>query len=338
MQKNRRVIIGNLLFEEIPFENESILNNSEFIYTTHFWLNYLMVETKGKPVIIKISFNGCSCYFIGVIFKKFGFKLCGSPFEGWSTPYMGFLDINIFNEETRATIIKTTFLYLFKIKKCFYVQICDWNIDVAFAKKYSFKYEMHETYFLNISPSEDELFSSFKTCVRTNCRAFLRRGARLVDEEPSVKFCNDYYEQLLNVFERQKLKCFYSKGKLNRLFNSFSRNLDNIYCENVYAPGENKSIATGIFFGYKKRCYFFGAASYSNYYKYKPNDYVIWNAIKKWKNYGCTEFDMLGVRDYKEKFCPTLVQKPIIYASKIPFFHSFKIFAKSIIMLFRKKH
>lgn len=331
-------MINNILFEDVPFENENILEESEFIYTTHFWVDFLIKETKGKPLLLKITCDGVGCFFVGVIFKKMGLKLCGSPFEGWSTPYMGFLGIDKFDELQKALIIKATITYLLKKKHCFYVQICDWNIDVDFANKYKFKYELHDTYFLDISPTEDQLFASFKNDVRTNCRNFLKRGAFLVEEMPSEKFCDDYYKQLVKVFEKQKLKSFYSKEKIIRLLNSFSDNLDFIFCENVYSPKENNSIATGIFFGFKKRCYFFGAASYSEYQILRPNEYVIWNAIKHWKSKGCSEFDMLGIRDYKKKFCPSAVQKPIIYSSIFPFFHVFKLLAKKLILLFRKEH
>lgn len=318
-------------------EIEELLLESEFIYTTTFWLDYLSTELKGKPIVLKIFYLSKTVVFVGCIFKKFCLKICGSPFEGWSTPYMGFIGINKFNNEEQYQIVKSTIRFLFKQKKCSYVQICDWNFDIEFAKQYKFKYDVHTTYMVDISKSEDDLFSSFKTDARTNCRTFMKRGAYLKVVNPSIEFSRDYYNQLVDVFDKQNLKSFYSKDKIERIMLHFNKHPEYIFCENVYEPDSNSSIATGIFFGYKKRCYFFGAASYRNFQFLRPNDYVIWNAIKYWKSNGCTSFDMLGIRKYKEKFSPDTVEKPILYFSRIPLLHFFKKISKKIILQTRKK-
>lgn len=318
-------------------EIEELLSESEFIYTTTFWLDYLSTELEGKPIILKIIYQNNVAIFVGFIFKKYCLKICGSPFEGWSTPYMGFVGINKFANEERYQIIKSTTKFLLKQKRCSYVQICDWNIDIEFAKKYRFKYDIHSTYLIDISKSDDELFSSFKTDARTNCRNFLKRGAYLKVVNPSIDFSLDHYNQLVDVFDKQNLKPFYSKDKIDKIILHFTKYPEYIFCENVYEPKTNSSIATGIFFGYKKRCYFFGAASYRKFQSLRPNDYVIWNAIKYWKGNGCTSFDMLGIRKYKEKFSPDIVKKPIMYFSRTPLLHFFKKIAKKIILQTRKK-
>jgi len=338
MQKNRRIIQNKVTFEEIDINRETFLNESEYIYTTRFWLDYLVKETKGVPVLLKITFNNMNCFFVGVIFRKMGIRICGSPFEGWSTPYMGFLKLSKYNDCEKNIIIRATLKYILNKKRCSYVQFCDWNIDLNFAINYRYKFETHKTFYLDISPDEDTLFASFKTDVRTNCRNFAKRGACLKEVEPSIEFCEDYYNQLVKVFEKQQLNSFYNEDKIKRLLLSFSTHPEYIFCENVYAPNINGSIATGIFFGYKKRCYFFGAASYSEYQILRPNEYVIWNAICHWKKAGCLEFDMLGIRKYKEKFCPVYVEKPIIYYSKMPFLHFIKTIARNLTLFFRKKH
>lgn len=318
-------------------ETEELLSQSEFIYTTSFWLDYLSQELPGEPIVLKIICQHKTIVFVGFIFKKYCFKICGSPFEGWSTPYMGFVGIEDLNEIEKYETIKSTVKFLYKQKKCSYIQICDWNIGIDFVKKFRLRYDIHSTYLVDISKSDEELFASFKTDVRTNCRNFLKRGAYLKVVEPSIEFSHDHYDQLVDVFDKQNLKSFYSKEKIERIMIHFQKHPDYIFCENVFEPENNGSIATGIFFGYKKRCYFFGAASYRNFQLLRPNEYVIWNAIKYWKTRGCTTFDMLGIRKYKEKFSPVIAERPIMYFSKIPFLHFVKKIAKIIILNKRKK-
>lgn len=328
--------MNDILISELIL-NDDTLKKSEYIYTTNFWVKYLCDETKGEPIVLNISNNNWSVIFVGIIFKKYKLRICGSPFEGWSTPYMGFIGLDRLNTDEKVAVLQKTIKYLKKIKHCHYVQICDFNIDYDLANLAKIKYEKHDTYMLDISKTEEELFSSFKVDVRTNCRNFLKRGAKLHIEQPSDKFANDYYTQLVEVFDKQGLKSYYSLEKIQRLINLFKNNKDFVFCENVYDQKDEKSIATGIFFGYKSRCYFFGAASLKDYQILRPNEYVIWNAIKYWKSKGCTTFDMLGIRKYKEKFHPTFVSIPVLYSSRIPFLHSLKKIAKRLILVGRRK-
>ena len=155
--------------------------------------------------------------------------------------------------------------------------------------------------------------------------------------DPSTSFGEDYYKQLVDVFKKQNLDSFYSQERIHLLLEHFSeKNKKLILCENVYEPKNNTSIATGIFFGYKNRCYFFGAASYREYQLLRPNEYIIWNSIKYWKSKGCVEMDMLGIRKYKEKFRPSYIERPIIYFQKIPFLHFFKKIFKKILLRQRR--
>lgn len=326
-----------MIITEKKYENTNLDDKSEFLFTTRVWINFLVKEKKGEPLVLEINHKNQDVLFVSLIFKNHGIKICGSPFEGWSTPYMGFLGISAFDDNDKLLILKNVVKYLKKEKKCHYIQISDWHIDIKFVKKYKLKHDSFYTPFLDISKTEEELFSSFKTDVRTNCRALIKRGGELVILPPSKEFAETYHKQLIDVFDKQGLKPFYSLEKIKTLMDCFKIHHDMILCESVLEPSEKKSIATGIFLGYKKRFYFFAAASYRNYQLLRPNEPVIWNAIKYWKNKGCTEFDMLGSRGYKEKFRPTQLEIPILYFQKFPLLHFAKKLAKKMVLVGRKK-
>ena len=324
--------------KKIEYANaDEILEESDYIFTSKCWIDFLICEKCGDPIILEIDYNLKKCFFVGLIFKTSFLKICGSPFEGWSSQYMGFIHFDLFNEDEKMYIIKNTVKFLFKKEKCSYCQICDWNIDYSFAKKYHLKFEISETPYLDISSTEEELYSSFENDVRRNCRRFDENDAELKFVQPNNDFVKDYYSQLIDVFSKQNLKPSYPMSKVENLMTCFSGYKDNILCETVNEPSEGKSIATGIFLAYKKRMYFFGLASYREYQFYKPSEIIIWSAIKYWKDKGCSEMDMIGTRKYKEKFKPTTVTLPIIYFSKIPGLHLAKLLMKKMISLGRKK-
>lgn len=250
---------------------------------------------------------------------------------------MGFIGISSLPDKEKSFIIKKTVNFLFKTYKCKYIQICDDSIDINFAKKYKFKFEIFHTLYLDISKNEDDLFQSFKKDVRTNCRNFLKRGASLSIVKPDEEFCCDYYNQLVDVFDKQGLESFYSKTKISNLFKTFDNYEGNILCQNVYGLDGKTSIATTIFLGYKNKCYFFGAASLRDFQLLRPNEYSIWNALKYWKNNGCCVCDLNGFRSYKTKFSTNNVFIPKLYFEKIPGLHFAKKVIKKILLSRRKK-
>lgn len=315
---------NNIIINEI--NDFSCLDESQYIFTTKVWLDFLQRDKKGTPLVLEVLINDKAVYFVSLLFKK-GIKMCGSPFEGWNTPYMGFIKINELTDEEKCLVINRTIKYLKRRKHCWYIQICDWNINFNFVKKYKYKHEFKRTYFRDISQSNEELFSSFKNDVRTNHRAFIKNNLRMVISEATHDFVDNYYKQLIEVFEKRNLKPHYEVNKIYNLVDAFLEiklTWGGLLLEDVMLPDENKSIAAGIFLYDKTRMYFFGAASYKEYQILRPNEEVVWNAIQYCKEKGCTEFDLIGLGKYKEKYKPALVEIPVLYFQKVPFLHVIK--------------
>jgi lipid II:glycine glycyltransferase (peptidoglycan interpeptide bridge formation enzyme) len=288
-------------FEQIDLCNIDLneFNNFEnkSIFTTVEWLEFVEEDSKANPIILKISkekkFIG---YFSALTVTKFGVKIIASPFNGWSTCFMGF-DTHVDN---KIEIIHDLSEHLFKFFKCSYIEIIDRDISIMQAQAIGYSYTLVSTLELAIDKSDEELFKVFKTDCRNFIRQFERRGAVLETAIPNDEFAEEYYEQLKDVFAKQSLVPTYSVEKVKRLLNHLS-NTGMLLCLRVCDP-EGLSIATSIFIGYNKKFFFWGGASLRQYQSYRPNEYMIWYAIKYWRERGCEIFDMVGVRDYKKKF------------------------------------
>lgn len=58
-----------------------------------FWPEFVRETHAGEPVVARLDDRGTTIgYFTGVIVRKLGLPIMGSPFLGfeWTTPYMGF--------------------------------------------------------------------------------------------------------------------------------------------------------------------------------------------------------------------------------------------------------
>ena len=315
-------MVNKYSFNEIPLEK---VDNSEFykyslksVLTTKEWIKFVENDSKVKPVIIRIkekeSFLG---FFVGFETKKLGITIIGSPFPGWSTPYLG-LDVE--GSAKKTDIIPELVDYLKRIHRALYIQITDREISFEDAnsllKRSGYSIEKSETLELSIDMDDEHLYKQMKTDCRNFIKQFERRGASVEIAEPNDEFAEEYYRELEDVFAKQKLVPTYSLNKVKCLLKSLSVN-NRVLCLKVVSP-EKKCIATGIFPGYNHKMFFWGGASYREFQNYRPNEYMIYTAMKYWRDKGCRVFDMVGVRQYKKKFGSYEVNYPTLVIAKYP--------------------
>ena len=273
------------------------------VFTTVPWLNYLLEDTPGaEPILVRIvKDNELKGYFTGMKVKKAGIGILGSPFRGWSTCFMGLDAADDVQEQDRIDIYREIVPLLMKTHQCRYMCVSDRALSLDESRKH-FRTASTDTLELNIKRTDEELFKVFKTDCRNFIRQFERRGAALEIAKPDDMFAEEFYQQLIDVFDKQGLNPTYSLEKVKRLLKNLSA-ADMVLCLRVRDP-EGKSIASSIYPGYKNKFFFWGGASYRSSQHYRPNEYMIWSAIKYWRERGAEHFDMVGVRDYKKKFGP----------------------------------
>lgn len=275
------------------------------LFTTTGWLNFIQEDSKVQPLFLRITSGDTFVgYFTAMIQMSYGFRIIGSPFPGWSTCYMGFdlVDSSI----NKLDLIPCVADYLFKAKKAHLIEISDRDITVEAARERGYRAEPYTTLELKVDRTDEELFKVFKTDCRNFIRQFERRGATLEHVDPDDTFAEQYYDQLKDVFAKQGLVPTYSLEKVKCLLRNLKEQ-DSVLCLRVVDP-EGTCIATSIFPGYNNKFFFWGGASYRSGQHYRPNEYMLWTAIRYWRDRGCTDFDMVGVRDYKRKFGSEEVQ------------------------------
>lgn len=319
-------------FQVIDIENINIEEYYRFrkkvLFTTMEWINYIKINQKAKPIIIRITENtNFVGYFTGFLFSKYGIKIVASPFNGWTTGYMGF---DVVDNYDKVNLIEPISKFIFKTFKCLYIQISDRFIEENQLKNIKCNYIMNKSIELIINRTDEELFKVFKTDCRNYIRQFERRGASIEIAKADKQFATDYYEQLIEVFAKQGLVPTYGITKVLDLFKSL--NNDQLLCLRVRNP-EGKCIATTIFVGYNERFYFWGAASFRKFQFYRPNEYMIWYAIKYFRDKGYKYFDMYGERPYKNKFGPEKISYPCIMIAKYPILIKMRDIAKKLVWL-----
>ena len=293
-------------------------------FCTFEWLSFLEKNQNVSPVVLSIKDNDVEvALFVGAIIKKAFIKILGSPFEGWLTPDMGFIPVQEYDINNAILAIRD---YAFNQLGCAFLQISDKKIKKEVVHVKGAYFEESRILYIDSSKSPNEILEGFTKNGRRDVRASGRKGLEFRRMEFDKNFADIYYEQLIDVFEKQNLKPNYDLKKVYDLVDAMKE-----VPERVFAVGaffENKCVGTVFSFGFGKWAYYIGAASFRQYQKMLPNEGLFWEFVKYWHEQGIENIDMVGFREYKLKYNPEIIMTPTIIFQKYPLLLQGKHFAK----------
>ncbi|MEM7173051.1 MAG: GNAT family N-acetyltransferase [Pseudomonadota bacterium] len=261
------------------------------------WLAYIQDFTGGDVVVLALyDGNNLAGFFSGVIIKKFGIPILGSPFRGWMTGYMGF---NLLPDASRIEAIKCVELFAFRELGCWHLEILDYGLSFEEAESMGYDFRRFETYLTDLRVSKDDIFSGMSSSCRRAYRKSVKENLVVEVAEPEG-FASEYYDQVKDVFAKQDMTPTYSLERVEKLIANVHPSGD-LLLARVRNP-DGKSIATGIYPGFGTFCYFWGNGSWRQYQNARPNEALHLFAMHYWKDRGTDFYDWGGASSYKLKY------------------------------------
>ncbi len=280
------------------------------VFQTRAWLEFVAEAQGAAPVLAEVR-KGSDVvgYFTGLTFSKFGMKVLGSSFPGWTTPYIGF---NLKPGVSRKDALSALEKFAWDDLKCLHLEVSDPNFTFEDGAA-GFKTEYYGSYRTDLTKSEDELFNGMDSACRRCVRKAEKSGV-IIEEAHDLEFADEYYEQLKDVFAKQGLVPTYSVERVRSLVKHLEPT-GNILLIRA-RDAEGKCIATGIYPGFNRIAEFWGNASFRAYQSVRPNEACHWYAMRYWKKRGAAIFDWGGDGTYKEKYGCTPHRVPWFTKSK----------------------
>jgi hypothetical protein len=268
------------------------------VFQTSAWLRFL-AESQGGTLVLAVLKDGNDTVgdFAGLIVRKFGLRILGSPFIGWTTERMG---IRLQPGVPKRDAVEALTRYAFQDLKCIHLELSDSNITPADVDGMGFEHRVGHGYVVDLTPDEDAILHNMSA---KSARYCIRKAANLgvvIEEAHDEEFAADYTEQMLEVFGNQGLVPTYGKERTLLLMRHLLPT-GNLLLLRARAP-DGRCIATGIFLGMNRRAYFWGNASWSKDRHFCPNESLHWYAMRHWKQRGMECYDMCGAGDYKRKY------------------------------------
>ncbi|MFZ0760159.1 MAG: GNAT family N-acetyltransferase [Candidatus Sulfotelmatobacter sp.] len=285
----------------IDFESGNWAQLDEFadrtVFQTRGWVRFVSESQKATPVLAELWDGGeVVGYFTGLTFTRFGVKVLGSSFPGWTTPYMGF---NLIEGASRAAALKALELTVWDTLKCLHMEVSDPYFTPEDGANLGFMCEAYSSYRTDLTRSEEEIFSQMDSA----CRRCIRKAEKCgvtIEEARDLAFADEYYEQLMDVFAKQGLVPTYKVDRVRSLIKHLQPT-GRLLLVRARDP-EGKCIATGISPGFNRFAEFWGNASFRDSQILRPNEYIQWYVMRYWKRRGVAIYDWGGGATYKRKY------------------------------------
>jgi hypothetical protein len=283
------------------------------IFQTPAWLSFLAETQQAEPVFAMLRSGKDVCgYFSGLIVRKFGLKILGSPLPGWTTSYMG---LNLMPGVPRRLVVDALMRFAFEELHCLHVEMMDRHLTMEDGKALGYEYTSLQGFEVDLSQTEEQVFSNMTSA----CRRCIRRADKsgmTIEEAHDMGFADEYYEQLQEVFKKRSLVPTYGRDRVKALIRCVA-DPDHLLLVRA-RDSEGRCIATGIFPALNGTMYFWGGASRQASLGDRPNEAIHWYAMRYWKRRSMRRYDMGGGGEYKRKYGGQEIAVPWLRKSKYP--------------------
>jgi CelD/BcsL family acetyltransferase involved in cellulose biosynthesis len=276
------------------------------------WLAFLEETQRGEIVVAVLrEGNAVLGYFAGLLIRKCGVRILGSPFPGWTSSYMG---VVLEPEIPRVDALQALKEFAFRDLKCLHLEVMDRHVSTD-AVRDRYLFTSYNSFEVDLSLDEDDIFKRMSTTCRRCIRQAVRSGM-VIQEACDPGFVDDYYSQLIDVFANQRLVPTYSRGRVAALIRHLQPTGNLVLLRAINAEG--LCIATVISLAMNNRAELWGTASWRSYQYQHPNELMFWHLFRYWKQRNVNVFDFGGAGEYKKKYGSYQISVPWIRVSRYP--------------------
>lgn len=283
------------------------------IFQTRAWIEFVARTQDAEPVVGELRDGEERVgWFTGLIVRRLGVRILGSPFPGWTTGSMGF---NLVEGVPRREAARALLRFAFRDLGCLHLELKDRSFTPIDVEGLRFSADPTVLFEVPLDRDEDAIFAAMSSA----CRRAIRRGAKVgvrVEQAHGVEFADEYYAQLEDVFAKQGLRPTYGVERVRELIHCLEPT-GRLLLVRAIGP-EGQPAATGIFPAMNGTAYFWGGASWRSEQGLRPNEAVFWYAMRHWRERGMTRLDMGGGGEYKRKYGPTEGTVPFFRRSRVP--------------------
>src|SRR5207237_5512368 len=127
------------------------------VFQTRSWLSFVARTQAAEPVVAALVDGDTDMtvgYFTGLVVRRYGVRILGSPFPGWTTSYLGF---NLRPQVSRLDALNALRVFAFRDLKCLHLELMDRRIDARTLGD-SYGVRIYHGFEINLRADEEQLF------------------------------------------------------------------------------------------------------------------------------------------------------------------------------------
>jgi CelD/BcsL family acetyltransferase involved in cellulose biosynthesis len=285
--------------------------SDRLVYQTREWVEFVATTQSAEPVFAAVLDRSSTVgYFTGLMQRRFGLRLLGSPMPGWTTAFMGF---NLEAGVSRRAALEALLPFAFVDLRCTHLELRDRNLLAPDAAGLGPRQTPWTGIEVDLRGSEEKIWAALKAPCRTAIRKAEKHGVT-IEEAAGDDFASDFYPQLEDVFAKQALVPPYGIERVRALIRHVHPTGRLLLLQARTAAGE--CIATGIFPGMNRTMHFLAGASLRQHQHLRPNEALMWHAIRHWRNRGIETCDLGFALSYKRKWGGHDIEVPFLDMSR----------------------
>ncbi len=265
-------------------------------YHTYEWLTFVEKSQNVERAIYEIIQNNRIVGVLpGFVIKKGPIRIFGSPFPGWTTPYLG----PLLEKGVSQELFFQQFKRLMGKEGYHYAELSNRSLDPEIARQQGFVTEEGVTYIASIKSSPEEILASYSQSPRYYARRAMRNPDLSVETTTSDNFLDHYYALLEEVFEKSNMRPTYSKERVRLLIKELLPS-GNLILTWVKYKGAVAACYIDIIYG--DWLHSFGCVSARDYLEFYPNELARFHVMCTARERGALYYDMTGGGTYKARF------------------------------------
>jgi len=286
-------------FRQRPVDWDTMVNT--------YWGKTLFHESAWHEHVLDIHPAGRMQYFeilkggrrvglhCGLLIRKLGVPIHGSPLGGTGTNFMGPLT----DPDVSAPEVAQGLKSLLGVRTGLHLETAHFHLDPQVMAAAGFNVHSGVTHLIPLPAAEEEAWAQLKSSCRNRVRKAQQQGLRVeyADRESVV---DEFFPQFVEVYGKQDMVTPFDIERPRSLFKRLAAR-GRILPLAIHHGDE--VVATGLF-PYDDRCiYFWGAASWLSAQHLCPNELLHWEVIRFAVERGIKAYNMCGgASQFKDKF------------------------------------
>lgn len=286
------------------------------IFSSRAWLDFLADSQGARPVVARLLVDDEPCgWFTGAVVRRLGLKVLGSPLRGWTTSWMGF---DLDHEVPADALLGAARRLAFSELGCVHLELMDRALVAPEPLPRGFRVDRLPGWELRLDRDDDRLLEAMRPNGRRDVRRAVRNGIVVEEVDPVADpgFAAEYYAQVRTAFAKRGRTPTYPQRRVEQM-------IEHLHPTGVLVllrarAEDGRPAATGLFPGVPGgTAVFWMGASDPDLQSSLPNEALMWQALRTWRDRGALRFDFGGGGTYKRKYGGTPIEVPWFRVSRI---------------------